>query len=167
MQDPCIRSVLVQLGEPEWTSEALHVACTVARANACELTIVKLVPVGQPGWLGLELGNANFTSADHKLLRECAITAEDYGIQCSVSLYQYLILSDAIVDAADYFDAHLTFATLPHFKLPFWRRFLTWRSRQQFQARGRMLNTLEEPITLEDWIPAPTASSFITAERTH
>jgi hypothetical protein len=166
MQESCIRSIMVQLGEPQWTSEALHLACTLARANACDLTIVKMVPVGQPGWLGTELGNRNFSAADQELLRECAITAEDYGVQVAVDLYQYLILSDAILDAAEYFDAHLTFATLPRYKLPFWRKFLMWRLHRQFQMRGRVLNTLEEPIALQDWMPTPIASSFIPAEKT-
>src|SRR5689334_9310770 len=116
MQESCIKSIMVQLGEPQWTSEALHFACTVARANSCGLTVVKLIPVGHPGWLGTELGNQNFTTADRNLLRECAITAEDYGIQVTVDLYQYVILSDAVLDAAEYFDAQLTFATLPHYR---------------------------------------------------
>ncbi len=165
MQDPCIRSIMVQLGEPAWTSKALHLACTLARANSCGLTIVKLVPVGQPGWLGTELGNRNFTTADQALLRDCAITAEDYGVQFSVELYQYVILSDAIFDAAEYFDAHLTFATLPYYKLPFWRKFLMRRLHRQFERQGRVVNTLEEPIALEEWIPSPIASSFIPAEK--
>src|SRR5690349_12479385 len=98
MQDSCIRSIMVQLGEPQWTSKALHLACTVARANSCDLTIVKMVPVDHPGWLGTELGNRHFTTADQDRLRDYSITAEDYGVQFAVDLYQYVILSDAILD---------------------------------------------------------------------
>jgi hypothetical protein len=166
MQDPCIQSVMVQLGDAEWTSKAIHMACTVARANACGLTFVKLVSAGQPGWLGTDYGRWNFSTADQEQLRECTMTAEDYGVLSSAVLYQYMILSDAIFDAAQHFNAHLTFATLPHYRLPMWRRFLMWRVHRQFEAQGRLLNTLERPAILEEWMSLSAITSFIPAEKT-
>src|SRR5581483_2427186 len=167
MQVPCIQSVMVQLGEAEWTSNALHIACTIARANGCGLTFVKLVPAGQPGWLGTDFGRWNFSPADQEQLHECMMTAEDYGVPSSSALYQYMILSDAILDAAQHFDAHLTFAALPRYRLPMWRRFLMWRVHRQFEAQGRLLNTLERPAALDEWMPLSAIPSLIPTEKTH
>jgi hypothetical protein len=167
MQDTCIRSIMIQLGEPDWTSKALHLACTIARANSCALTFVKMVPVDHPGWLGTELGNRHFSTADRALLRDCSNTAEDYGVPCAVDQFQYVILSDAVLDAAEYFDAHLTFATLPHYRLPLWRNFLMWRLHRQFEARARLFYTLEEPISLDGWTaPASIESPSLSPEKT-
>jgi hypothetical protein len=145
--------VMVQVAKPGWTLAALHLACAVARTNCLGLVLVKMVPVAHAGWLGTELGYQNFTEADQRLLREYAATAEAYGVVPSAELFQYVILGDAIVDAADYFDARITFATLPPYKLPLWRRFWLWRLRRQMARRGRLLYTLDRPHLFDSTLP--------------
>src|SRR5207248_3083715 len=138
-------SIMVQIGEPKWTLAALHLASAVARTNGDALILVKMIPVSHVGWLGTEFGYRNFTEADRRLLKDYAATAEDYGVASSVELYQYAILSDAIADAAEYVNARIIFATLPHYKLPFWRRFLIWRLHARLKRQGRLLYVLDEP----------------------
>jgi hypothetical protein len=153
---------MVQVGTPKWTLAALHLACAVAHTNGYPLVLVKMVPVSHVGWLGTELGYQNFTESDRRLLRVYAETAEAYGVVPSAELYQYTILSDAIVDSAAYFDARIIFATLPRYKLPFWRGFLLWRVHWQLRRQGRLLFTLDEPHATDAWLPhivVPTPTS--------
>jgi hypothetical protein len=140
-------SIMVQMAEPQWTLQALHLACAVARANGYPITLVKMVPVSHVGWLATELGYQHFTIEDRRLLQECSITAEDYGVPSSVKLFQYVTLSEAVVDAAEQFNPRIVFATLPHYKLPYWRKYLIWRMRHALEHQQRLLYTLEESLT--------------------
>jgi hypothetical protein len=148
-----ISSIMVQVGEPVWTSAALHLACAIARTRCYELILVKLIPVSHVGWLGTDFGNQNLTEADRKLMQDCCATAEDYGVLFSTGLYQYVTLSEALVDAAQDFDAQIVIASLPPYKLPFWRRFLTWRMRRQLTKQRRLLYTLDRSHSNE--LPLP------------
>jgi hypothetical protein len=146
-------SIMVRIGEPAWTLAALHLACAVARTHRCELLLVKMVPVSHASWLGTEFGNQNFTERDRRFLQECSATAEDYGITFSTGVYQYFTLSEAIVDAAEHFNTRIVFASLPQYKLPFWRRFLMWQMRRQFAKQGRLLYALDETFPDEAQVP--------------
>lgn len=140
-------TIMVQMADPQWTLQAVHLACAVARTNGYHILLVKMVPVSHVGWLSTEFGYQHFTIEDRRLLQECAITAEDYGISSTMKLFQYVTLSDAIVDAASQFDPRIVFATLPHYKLPYWRKFLIWRMRHGMERQQRLLYTLEESLT--------------------
>jgi hypothetical protein len=146
-------SIMVQIDEPAWTSAALHLACAVARTSCYELILIKMVPVSHVGWLGTEFGNLNFTETDRRLIQDCSATAEDYGVPFSTELYQYVTLSEAIVDAAQYFNARIVIASLPQYKLPFWRTFLTWRMRRQLAKQRRLLYTLDKTYPNEQLLP--------------
>jgi hypothetical protein len=167
MDMPGVGPIMITIGEPKWTSEALHLACAVARVNTCEVALVKMVPVAHIAWLGTELGYQNFNIADEQYLRECLATAEDYGVTASVRLFQYVTLSDGIADAVEYFDAKIVFATLPLYRLPSWRRFLMWRLRRQLAACGRTLYTLEKPHSSEEWAPQIVVSPPSSPEKAH
>jgi hypothetical protein len=167
MQVSGVSTIMVQIGEPKWTLAALHLACAVARTNGHELILVKMIPVSHVGWLGTEFGYRNFTETDRRLLKEYGATAEDYGIASSVELYQYVILSDAIVDAAEYVNARFIFATLPQYKLPFWRRFLLWRLHSKLKRQGRLLYVLDEPLLEETWVPHIVVPAITSPEKAH
>jgi hypothetical protein len=153
MDMPGVSQIMIEIDQPKWTLEALHLACAVARVSSWEVVLVKMVPVAHISWLGTELGYQNFSIADEEFLRVCLATAEDYGITASVRLFQYVTLSDGIADAAEYFDTQFVFATLPYYRLPGWRRFLMWRLRRQLAERGRSLYTLDRPPSSADWAP--------------
>jgi hypothetical protein len=160
-------SIMVQIGEPAWTSAALHLGCAVARTHCYELILVKMIPVSHVGWLGTEFGNQNFNETDRKFLQQCSATAEDYGVPFSAGVYQYFTLSEAIVDAAEYFNARIVIARLPQYKLPFWRRFLLWQMRRQFAQQRRLLYTLDQPSRNEPpvhqiFLPAATPEKALT-----
>jgi hypothetical protein len=119
-----------------------------------------MVPVSHVGWLGTEFGNQHFTEAHRRFLQDCASTVEDYGVPFSAEIFQYVTLSEAIVDAAQHFNTRIVIASLPHYKLPFWRRFLTWQMHRQLTKQRRLLYTLDETPLHEPEVP----QMLVTAE---
>jgi hypothetical protein len=114
--------IMVQVANTQWNCEALHCACILARRNVAKLALVKMIPVQHTSWLGTEWGGLNLSLQDSIELEECKATAQDYGVKYSTHLFQYLNLSDALVEAADYVKADVVFATLPKHLLPWWKR---------------------------------------------
>lgn len=37
--------IMIQVSDPEWTTEALHLACAFARRHVAQLALVHLIPV--------------------------------------------------------------------------------------------------------------------------
>ena len=112
--------VMVQVAEPEWTGRVLHAACRLGRSCGAEIALVYLLRVPHLRYLGSSLGYADISEEDMHSLQAYADTAEDYGLPCSLTLYQYCDLYAAIVDAADLVDADIVFAKLPKSAIPFW-----------------------------------------------
>src|SRR5947208_3225386 len=107
------QSIMVQITDRRWTLAAMHLACALARPAGAEVALVKMVPVQHVGWLGTDLGNLRLTPADRKDMSEYESITEDYGVQSSRHFYQYVTLPGALVDAAEYVNAQVVFATLP------------------------------------------------------
>jgi hypothetical protein len=156
-----MQSIMVQVTERQWTLAAMHLACALARQAGLEVALVKMVPVQHVGWLGTELGNLSLTPQDRKDMRDYQMITEDYGVQSSNHYFQYVTLSDAIVDAAAYVEAQVVFATLPASVIPYWRRFQLWWLHQSLARQHRSFYTLEQPVDAAIWTPSvlvrPTA----------
>jgi hypothetical protein len=137
--------IMVQIADHQWTLDALHRACLLARDMNAEIALMKMVPVQHLGWLGTEFGNINFTAKERSELHDYEATAEDYGVPYSTHVFQYATLLEAISEAADYVKAHIVFATLPQSVIPFWQRFQLWGLRNRLAHGGR---ELFDPSTL-------------------
>src|SRR5260221_984343 len=110
--------IVVQIADREWTLSALRRACTLARGTNAEITLVKMLQVQHMSWLGTEFGNMHLTEQDRRDLGDFQATVEDYGVPYAALTFQYFSLPEALSDAADHFDAHGVFATLPKSRLP-------------------------------------------------
>src|SRR2546428_56721 len=117
------QSIMVQITDRRWTLAAMHLACALARPCGAEVALVKMVPVQHVGWLGTDLGYLRLTLDDRKDMTDYETITEDYGVPSSRHFYQYATLPGAIVDAAEYVNAGVVFATLPTSIIPFWRKF--------------------------------------------
>ncbi len=113
--------IMVQIADQKWTMDALHRACRLGRTMPSHIALVKMIPVQYPGWLGTELGNRNFTEQDQREIINCEATLQDYHIEFSLTVFQYLEIDEAILQAANMLNASIVFATLPHSFIPFWR----------------------------------------------
>jgi hypothetical protein len=112
--------IMVQVADPAWTWDVLHAACKLARACGGVIELVHMVHARHLSYLGSELGYLELSSEDQQSLQVYADTAEDYGVTCGVTLYQYCTLYEAIVGAADMVAADIVFAKLPKSMIPFW-----------------------------------------------
>ncbi len=147
------QNILICIDEPQWTLEALHLASALALDTGWPIRLVKLVPVGGPTLLGQDGAYRQVTPAESREVQSYIATLQDYGVTYSLTLFQYLTRADAIVDVAGELDAPVVFATLPHSRLAWWRRFGLWTLRRQMAQQGRKLYTLENALEALVWSP--------------
>lgn len=138
-----MKPLMVVLGDPHWTSQAMHLACAIARDNGAQIEIVRLVPVNHPLDLGDAAGFVNYTARDRCALHECEATAEDYGVQFEAHACAYADYVNAVASIADQLSAAIVFAPPLSSRFSPWRRFSTWRLRR---ALHRPLYTLSGPL---------------------
>lgn len=151
-----MKTILVQIGDPEWTMQALHLGCALARSNALTVTLLRLEPVTHPGYLGSGFGAVPPTAAEYHNLYEYADTAEDYGVEVRLLRMTYIGRVAAMVQASDEVDALALFAQLPETWVPGWRRFQTWDLRRRLMAHGRHVYTLHPQDDGGELVPVIT-----------
>jgi hypothetical protein len=152
-------AIMVAAGERKWTLEAMHLACALARNTGKEIVLVKLISVSQPSYLGANFANWGYTAEDQVQVRDFTHTAEDYGVNLSLTVFEYIDFVPGLVQAAEHADADVVFATLPDSVIPYWRRLRLWDLRRQLKART--LYTLDRDTTIPEWKPSIT----VTAEK--
>ncbi len=145
---------MVQVTEYRQTLAALHFACAMALHVKAKIVLVKMLPAQYPGWLGTDWGSWNLTAEDHANMKEYQATAEDYGVEVTGEIYQYLTMPEAIADAADHVDAQFVFATIPSSMVPFLRRFQVWALRKRLAQHGRQLLLSDQDHALETHVPS-------------
>ena len=137
--------IMVQIANRQWTLEALHQACALARDKSAGIVLMKMLPVQHLGWLGTEFGTMNFSDGDRAEIHDYEATIEDYGVPFAAEVFQYVTLPEAIVQAADYVEADIVFATLPKSIIPYWQKFQLGRLRNDLASHGRQLIDLDQP----------------------
>lgn len=146
--------ILVQISDRQWTMQAMHLACAMARNTDANVTLLHLMRVKSPVLLGTELGIAPPTSQECEDMREYEMVAEDYGVKIVVQPMQYDDLAEALIQAADFTDASVVFAQLPESVFPLWKRFQTWNLRRELMAHRRQLYLLDQNETMDEWVPS-------------
>lgn len=152
--------ILICIADHQWTLEALHLGSALALDLACPITLVKFVPVDHPSYLGMAEAYWRYTVAEREQVRDYVVTLEKYGADFSVGLFQYVTHTDAIVSAAEQWNAAVVFATLPQHWFFFWRRLALWSFRRRLAGQHRALFTLDNPLEAVVW-PPPRVSSPI------
>src|SRR5262245_49691972 len=102
-------TILVQKADDNWTMQALHLACAMARNTGAEVALLRLMQVQHLSYLGTPFGNNPPTHQEQNRLKEYALTAEDYGVELTLHSMQCTTLLDAVVEAAEYLDARVVF----------------------------------------------------------
>lgn len=147
---------MVQMARHEWTSQALHLACAMARNQRISVSMIRMLPVQHAAWLGTELADPLLTHQEYQQVREYQRAAETYDVQWSLQSMQYITLGDALVEAATHLDAIAVFAALPQSKIPYLRKFQIWNLQHKMAAGHRMLYTLDQPNKSATWAPSIT-----------
>jgi hypothetical protein len=155
--------ILVQMATDEWTMQALHLACAIARNNDTQVALLRLIQLEHASYLGTCMGDRQPNHDEYQRLREYAATAEDYGIELTVQSMQCLTLLDAVVQAAEQLNAQLVFAHVADSRIPYWHQAQVWNLERRLHSEGRQLFTLEKPVTV-NWRP-PTTKVELVADR--
>ena len=149
-------TLIIILGERDWTLKALHLACAVVRTNQWQLVLVKMVLAPHPLALGTPAGRVNFTADDELQLQDFSATAEDYNVPFELVLNHYVNYYSAITDIAEQLSAHIVLAPPQPSYFPFWSKIQLWFLRHHLEAAGRTLYTLQEVEPRPNWAPSLT-----------
>ncbi|HEX2908304.1 MAG TPA: hypothetical protein VHO69_15640 [Phototrophicaceae bacterium] len=136
-------TILVQLTDPLWTAQAVHLASALARNTYAQLIFLRLIGVRHLSYLGSELGDTPISRQEYDQLREYTATAEDYGLEPVVYAMQATSPLAAVAEAAFHLDVKTIFAQVPASRIPYWQQFQTWRLEQRLSPRA--LYTLTQP----------------------
>jgi hypothetical protein len=138
--------ILICSADDEWTLEALHLASAASYHTGQSIILLQMVPVDHPYYLGQDFENRRYSAKEQRIMRQFQRVLEEYGVSYQASPFQYVSLAEAIVDAAEQFDAATVFATLPASRLPFWRRFEMWSLRRTMKRQQRAFYALDDPL---------------------
>lgn len=136
-------TILVQMSDKQWTMQAIHLACALARNSDGNVVLLDLMQVTHPGYLGTGLGYTPLTPDQSTGVHEYTSTAEDYGIQLSFKRMQCVSVMDAIVEAAEYLTADVVFAHIPESRFSFWHSYQRWDMKRRLVAAHRQLFSLD------------------------
>lgn len=137
--------IMVVIGEHEWTLDAVHQACALARRDGNQLVLLKMVPVKHHLLLGTDPGS--FVNKDEQSrVMEYLSLVDSYAVSCSICIFQYVAYSNALLSAAEQLDIRTIFASFPQEWLSAWRRFkISWLKRRLVRY-DRALHVLDQAV---------------------
>ena len=90
-------------------------------------------------------------------MEEYAAVAEDYGVEFSIQPMQFVMLADALGQAAELLRVSVLFAHIPQSNIPFWRRFQLWNLKRQLGNCRLYTLDEEQPLSIDELISLPDA----------
>lgn len=151
-----MNTILVQLSEYNWTIQAMHLACALARSNQTNLIVLRLDHVTHPANLGTEFGQNPPGKQEIKVLEACAEIAEQYSVPFQLAAIQCATTEGALLTAVDEYYADILFAPVSITRLPVWHKVKTWNFVRRLSALDCQLFTLdktahspEQPLSIE------------------
>lgn len=150
-------TIVVQMSARQWTLQAMHLACAMARNTHARLVLLHLRPIKNPALLGSDVGLTAPTDSEYDDLDEYKMVAEDYGVSLIVQPMAYESWVDALVQTAEYLNASVVFAHPSEETNIVWRRFQQWQQwnlRRQLESHNCHLYTLDTPVQSEEWTPS-------------
>ena len=136
------QAIMIVPGTRQWTQQALHLACAMARDAGAVVVMVKMVGVNHPLRLDDLVGTKD-TAQDRCLWEDCAATADIYGVPYQVQVFTYSDYVPGLVSAAEQMGAAAVFVSPAHSSFRLWNQIRQWRLRY---ALKQTLYTLETPV---------------------
>ena len=136
---------LVHMAKPQWTEQALHLACAMAHTSGVDLVLLDLIPVQHYSWLGTSFG-FQLGADNHDEVQRYRAIAASYDVELSVQPMQYMSLIGALAEAVESLEAQALFTYIPTSSIPLWRSFQIWNLRRQLVRQGCTLHTLDQPV---------------------
>ncbi len=147
-------NIIVHLADPQWTTQALHLASALARNTASHVTLLHLMLARNPGLLGSELATPVPSWAEQKQFYEYGAVCEDYGVNCVVQPMQYVSLIGALQDASGILKADAFFVKKLDSRFNVWNRFWASRLHQAMRSTRCQLYLIDINTRMIDWVPA-------------
>ncbi len=141
---------MVHMLDRAWTQEALHYACLRARESGADVALLRLVPTRSARWLGTEFSYRPLTVSGYDDLSEHLATAEDYGFQLELYHMTSLSTDEALIQAAEQFNAGVIMTRPERSLVPYWNWFQTRRLEKLLRARGCELCLLDPQANNDD-----------------
>lgn len=146
--------IMIVLGEPAWTNQAMHLVCAIGRRQHVAIVLAKMIPVVHPQMLGTTAGYLQFTPQDEQDIREYAATAEDYGVVFTIQFCQYANYLRGIASAAQQLGVSDVLAYIPSGRFAKWQQLQEWWLRQLLNRQRQVLHTLEQNDNALEWVPS-------------
>ena len=150
-------TIVVIIGEPEWTKRAVHLSAALAREWRAAVTLVKMLPVVHLEYLGAGVGETLLSYTESCYLQECVATVESYGVPTDLRLFQYSDVVGGVLSAAEQLDATAVFAPAPTGWLPGLARLHGWWLRRNLGVPLYTLGADDAPLVLA--LPATADAS--------
>lgn len=151
--------ILVQLSEHDWTLQAVHFACAMARSQRADVILLRLDYVRHPMHLGTEYGRTPPSEEEIEVYWACASIAEQYDVTLQFKSIQCATKVGALLTAGDEHAAAAIFVHFPVHHIAYWRRFQIWKLNKSLAAMNCQLFTLDVPTKTLDSAPAITVST--------
>lgn len=147
-------NIILQVSDRQWTMQAVHLACAMARNTGSNLLLLQLRRVTNVGLLGTGIGVEAPSVRDEEDLKEYEAVAEDYGVPVVVQPMEYESLIDAVVQAVAILEATTLFMHLPEHRFTFWRQLQVRHLQHRLNALHCRLYLCDQSAQREPWMPA-------------
>lgn len=141
-------TILVVLSDRQWTEQAIHLACALARNLETGVTLVKMSPVIHAQHLGTNHHRPGMEDPQLAPMFEYVKTSEDYGVAIDVTYLHYAGYVSGLVSAAEQLGAIAVFAPAAEHSLALWARFQNWRLRHGLRCPLFTLGASDEPASV-------------------
>jgi hypothetical protein len=149
-----VRRVLIIWGEPEWTEQALHLACALVSRGRGEVVLAKMIPVVQPLLLGADDSGRRLSRPEHRALAEHNRTALSYEAALRLTTCQFSDWRGGLLSLARRYRPLTLFCAPRHSTFPALARLSQWWLRRGLERAGCQLETLEPPAGAINWVPS-------------
>lgn len=146
--------IVVQISDRQWTMQAVHLACAMARNTESTLVLLQLWPVTNAGLLGTGIGVDTASARNALEFEEYETIAEDYGVPLSVQPMECESPIEASVQAATQLQASALFIHIPERRIAFWRPFQVRHIERRLAAFQCRLYLCDRPDQNASWLPS-------------
>ncbi|MCC6973447.1 MAG: hypothetical protein IT322_05485 [Anaerolineae bacterium] len=144
-----MRPILVQMADTKWTTQAVHLACALARDTHKQVIMLRLNRVEHISYLGSELGDVPLTHLEYTHLQNYQGIAEAYGVEMDWMQIQCYAPMAALIEAAAYLGSAAAFVRVSKAPLRFVYQIRLWFLDRRFGAHGCQLYTLDYPRAVD------------------
>lgn len=161
-------AILVITGERAWTRRALHLSAAMARETGSAVVIMRMVRVAHLEYLGAGAQETLLSYDEYDALSEYAATADAYGVDATLELFEYTDYDGGVRSAADQLGALAVFAPAPTSMVGALAQLRLWMLRRTLRRPLYTLGPGDAPLAWTeppvDMYPAVGAAQSVRIE---